>query len=116
MFLQLCACSDDCCACALSKLLDRFSHGRRRADGTAKAAGGCGFRCNGDAALDKFADAIAGGTMDIEELASQGRRRAVCPYYAARAAVERADVVLVPYSCLIHRCACLHQLRGARAL
>ena len=43
--------------------------------------------------------------MDIEELAAQGRRRAVCPYYASRAAVACADVLLVPYNCLIHKCA-----------
>jgi hypothetical protein len=75
------------------------------ADGTASASGGCGFRCKGDAALDSFVHSIVAGAMDIEELAAQGVRRAVCPYYASRAAVLQADVVLVPYNCLIHRCA-----------
>jgi len=53
-------------------------------------------------------DAILGGAMDIEELALQGSRRVACPYYASREAAAAADVVLVPYSCLIHRCAPRH--------
>jgi chromosome transmission fidelity protein 1 len=55
--------------------------------------------------MDKFVDAIVASAMDIEDLATQGHKRAVCPYYAAREAVLKADLVLVPYSCLIHRCA-----------
>ena len=73
--------------------------------GVAKAAGGCGFRCKDDAALPAFSNAILDSPMDIEEVAAQGRRRAVCPYYASRAATACADVLLVPYNCLIHKCA-----------
>jgi chromosome transmission fidelity protein 1 len=53
--------------------------------------------------MDKFVDRIHKTPMDIEELAKQGTRRAVCPYYAARLAVAEADIILVPYSCLVHR-------------
>lgn len=53
--------------------------------------------------MDKFVDGILKNVMDIEELADRGSRQAVCPYYAAREAVSKADFVLVPYSCLIHR-------------
>jgi chromosome transmission fidelity protein 1 len=80
-------------------------HCRISAEGKARQSGGCGFRAKDDSAMDKFVDDIASGAMDIEDLAKQGQRRAVCPYYAAREAVLKADFVLVPYSCLIHRCA-----------
>lgn len=68
-----------------------------------RPSGGCGFRAKDDSAMDKLVDAIMAGAMDIEDLVAQGHRRAVCPYYAARSAVLKADFVLVPYSCLIHR-------------
>jgi Rad3-related DNA helicase len=55
--------------------------------------------------MDKFVENILNNVMDIEELAQQGSRQAVCPYYAAREAVSKADFVLVPYHSLIHRCA-----------
>lgn len=32
-----------------------------------------------------------------------GRRKSVCPYYAARRALPEADIVLAPYSCLLAR-------------
>jgi Rad3-related DNA helicase len=70
----------------------------------AKASGGCGFRCKEDKAMDTFVSAIAENVMDIEELVKSGSRRAVCPYYAARNAARAADIVVVPYTCLIHRC------------
>lgn len=39
--------------------------------------------------------------MDVEDLGKLGRRRAVCPYYATRAAVPQADLVLLPYAALL---------------
>ncbi len=39
--------------------------------------------------------------MDVEELGALGRRKGVCPYYAARAAAACADIVLLPYSALL---------------
>lgn len=32
---------------------------------------------------------------------ASGRRKAVCPYYAARAAAAEADLLLVPYGSLL---------------
>ena len=58
--------------------------------------------------MDKFVGNILDSVMDIEELADKGSRQAVCPYYAARDAVSKADFVLVPYSCLIHRWASIY--------
>ena len=39
--------------------------------------------------------------MDVEELGALGRRKGVCPYYAARGAAAAADIVLLPYSALL---------------
>ncbi|KAL1503232.1 hypothetical protein AB1Y20_011288 [Prymnesium parvum] len=39
---------------------------------------------------------------DVEELAAVGRRNMSCPYYASRAAVAHAQLVLLPYASLLH--------------
>ena len=49
-------------------------------------------------------EAVLAQPMDIEELGQQARQRECCGYYAARAAHPSADLVLMPYSSLVHRC------------
>lgn len=39
--------------------------------------------------------------MDVEELSRLGSRRGSCPYYASRAALPGADLVLLPYASLL---------------
>ncbi len=39
--------------------------------------------------------------MDVEDLGKLGRRKEVCPYYTARAALPKADLVLLPYAALL---------------
>ena len=46
-------------------------------------------------------DMMLSEALDIEDLASLGRKRGVCPYYAARDAAKEADIVLAPYSSVI---------------
>ena len=46
-------------------------------------------------------EAVLAAPMDVEELARLGRRRGACPYYAARAALPEADLVLLPYAALL---------------
>ena len=46
-------------------------------------------------------DAVLALPMDVEDLARLGRRKGACPYYAARAALPEADLVLLPYSALL---------------
>lgn len=41
--------------------------------------------------------------MDVEDLARLGQRRGACPYYAARAAMPEADLVLLPYAALLNQ-------------
>ena len=45
--------------------------------------------------------------MDVEELGKLGRRKEACPYYAARAALPEADLVLLPYAGLLLQVGCL---------
>jgi len=46
-------------------------------------------------------DALLATPLDVEDLARLGRRTGACPYYAARRAVPRADVILAPYSAVL---------------
>ena len=46
-------------------------------------------------------DAVLALPIDVEDLGKLGRRKEVCPYYAARAAVPQADLVLLPYAALL---------------
>nr|KAJ3421948.1 hypothetical protein HK105_001750 [Polyrhizophydium stewartii] len=41
------------------------------------------------------------GIWDIEDLVSMGKRTKGCPYYAARAIAETADVIFAPYNYII---------------
>ena len=40
---------------------------------------------------------------DIEDLADLGRQRKACPYYASRAAVPLAQILVIPYNLLLHK-------------
>ncbi|KAJ2342075.1 ATP-dependent DNA helicase chl1 [Coemansia sp. RSA 2673] len=50
-------------------------------------------------------DATGSTIIDIEELAKEGRRRCTCPYYRARASINGAQVVALPYNTLLSRSA-----------
>ena len=40
---------------------------------------------------------------DVEDLISTGQRLKGCPYYASRAGVDDAQIVVLPYNTLLHR-------------
>ncbi|PIA13365.1 DNA repair helicase [Coemansia reversa NRRL 1564] len=48
-----------------------------------------------------FKDHITERIMDIEELATEGRRLSVCAYYGARESIRGAHVVALPYNMLL---------------
>ena len=50
---------------------------------------------------DSFRDTLLAAPLDVEALAGLGRRRNLCPYYGARAALPEADLVLLPYGALL---------------
>ena len=52
-------------------------------------------------------DAILAEPIDVEELSSLGARKAICPYYASRAAQPGADLILLPYSALLSKASIL---------
>ncbi|KAJ1953342.1 ATP-dependent DNA helicase chl1 [Linderina pennispora] len=52
-----------------------------------------------------FKDSIGSKIMDIEDLAKEGRKAGVCPYYGSRNAVRAAQVVALPYNMLLSRSA-----------
>lgn len=50
---------------------------------------------------ERLAKRVADRIFDIEELKSEGRRCAGCPYYASRILNEEADVIFAPYNYLL---------------
>ncbi|GAB4815220.1 hypothetical protein N2152v2_002266 [Parachlorella kessleri] len=79
--------------------LQRSKSSSKKQDG--KKSGRCPYlSCGADSAVGMH-DRILAQPMDIEELAVLGRRKGVCPYYAARRALPEADVVLAPYASLL---------------
>ncbi|KAJ2694989.1 ATP-dependent DNA helicase chl1 [Coemansia sp. RSA 1285] len=66
-------------------------------------AGRCAFLPAQRTPMLDFKDAVGRRVMDIEELAGEGRRLAVCPYYGARESVRAAHVVALPYNMLLSR-------------
>lgn len=61
----------------------------------------CPYLKRGSAAEGVMNDMILSEPMDIEELATLGKRREICPYYASRSVSKESDIVLAPYSSLI---------------
>ena len=53
--------------------------------------------------VSAWQEAVLAAPMDVEDLARLGQRRGACPYYAARAAMPEADLVLLPYAALLNQ-------------
>ncbi|XP_045108856.1 ATP-dependent DNA helicase DDX11-like [Portunus trituberculatus] len=54
-------------------------------------------------AVEELADQVLLEVQDIEQLVGLGRKMNSCPYYATRAAIRDAQVVVLPYNTLLHR-------------
>ena len=50
-----------------------------------------------------FHDHVLAHVQDIEELGSLARRLRACPYYGTRKAARLAELVVMPYSVLLHK-------------
>jgi len=61
----------------------------------------CPYLKRGGKGEQLMKDMVVSEALDIEELASLGRKQRICPYYAARDVAKSADIVLAPYSSLI---------------
>ncbi|KAJ2159364.1 ATP-dependent DNA helicase chl1 [Coemansia sp. RSA 552] len=61
----------------------------------------CGFLPKQRTPMFDFGHGIGEKIMDIEELATAGKERGVCAYYGARASVNSAHVVAMPYNMLL---------------
>ena len=67
------------------------------------ASSGCPFLRRRRGAVEDLAEAALATPMDIEDLAAAGVRHRACPYYAARKALPRADLVFAPYASVLQR-------------
>lgn len=52
---------------------------------------------------EEFKNEILGEIIDVEQLVEIGKDSKVCPYYGSRAAVEDAQIVVLPYNTLLHK-------------
>ena len=66
-----------------------------------KCSGGCQFFKRD--AIKTLQDQALLEVQDIEQLVSKGRKLNACPYYASRAAISDAQVVVLPYNTLLHK-------------
>lgn len=51
----------------------------------------------------EFSDIILNETKDIEDLKDLGEEMSCCPYYSVRYSIPLAEIVLLPYSVLLHK-------------
>ena len=66
-----------------------------------KCSGGCQF--NKKDSIQSLQDQALLEVQDIEQLVSKGITMKACPYYASRAAVNDAQIVVLPYNTLLHK-------------
>ena len=66
-----------------------------------KCAGGCPFFKR--EAIKAVQDQTLLEVQDIEQLVTKGRAMKGCPYYASRAAISDAQIIVLPYNTLLHK-------------
>jgi chromosome transmission fidelity protein 1 len=79
------------------------------------SSAGCPFLRKRHEAVAQLRELVLAEPLEVEELAREGRAQSACPYYAARAAVPAAHLILLPYASLLQpdmRCGATHA-RGA---
>uniref|UniRef100_A0A182VWI0 DNA 5'-3' helicase n=1 Tax=Anopheles minimus TaxID=112268 RepID=A0A182VWI0_9DIPT len=54
-------------------------------------------------AIEGLKNGILFEVPDIEDLVKEGKRENACPYYASRAAIPDAQMLMVPYQLILHR-------------
>lgn len=69
----------------------------------ANKSAGCPFSAGSRAQQGaRLKDKLLTSPTDLEDLVSLGKERGCCPYFTARSAANGAQVLAVPYSCLLH--------------
>jgi hypothetical protein len=75
--------------------------GAKATASSASASAGCPFLRKRRDAVAALRELVLAEPLEVEELAREGRTQAACPYYAARAAVPAAHLILLPYASLL---------------
>lgn len=68
-----------------------------------KASAGCPFLAKRKGAVAALREHILHQPLEVEEVTRAGRTAGACPYYAARAALPAAHIVLLPYAALLQQ-------------
>ncbi|KAE8548041.1 hypothetical protein EYB25_009834 [Talaromyces marneffei] len=53
--------------------------------------------------LFDFRDRVLSTVQDIEDISQVGKQLAICPYYAARKAIDQCEIITLPYPLLLQR-------------
>lgn len=75
----------------------------RLAEGESSSSSGCPFKTQ--SLVDSLKDLALSEPLDIEELATEGAACGACSYYASRAALGQAQLILLPYQLLLQKSA-----------
>ena len=67
----------------------------------------CGFlpRKENEQLVDSFRDHVLAEIHDLEDLSDLGGSMGICPYYAARTAIESTEILTLPYPLLLQKSA-----------
>lgn len=53
--------------------------------------------------IEDLKDSALTEIHDVEDLVKDGKKLNACPYYAARSAIEDAQVIVLPYNLILHK-------------
>ncbi len=70
---------------------------------SSKASAGCPFLAKRRGAVAALREHILEQPLEVEDVTRAGRAAGACPYYAARAALPAAHIVLLPYAALLQQ-------------
>ncbi|XP_017036500.1 ATP-dependent DNA helicase DDX11 [Drosophila kikkawai] len=75
----------------------------RLTEGVASSQGRCPLKTQ--SLVDSLKDLALSEPLDIEELATEGLACGACSYYASRAALDQAQLILLPYQLMLQKSA-----------
>lgn len=66
-----------------------------------KVAGKCPFMQSEH--IEELKNSALVKIQDVEDLVKNGKKIKACPYYAARSAIDEAQIIVLPYNLILHK-------------